>query len=980
MVAGADFASTLNQEPEAKMPMTKNISDILNKKGTGTKSAVAASSCTEEILQEDTSGLAKLIPVLSNEANALADGEKQEGKGEEVKRLRGKDAKTFTFSPFHLFTFSPFLPLIMDESNRHVTEAPADSTFTRFKIPNIQAPDANITNSPDFLEHKSNAPPDLMGDKFKTQKDSTESTVETSNPNFLNFEFRNLDLSSLNPDNYSPKQEKEIQPVYVPVLSKANVEEQILTKGPSEQPPANLPHPLVLQPFQKSIQINNQKQDSNLESLRGVRATKQSGIEAITSPPAHNDAQENGINNHTFILNRIQPGMNIAEPEIKMESKTRPVLHDIIPSAQQASAYAEYRGVGALSTPETIVEEITYPRTATGNNNTTTPQEELVSLLEKPIVQQSKSTVSLKASQPMTFDLVRPYLLLTPLSTTDESMAPSEPETNPLSKQAHTAKREIGIAELSKGENQVPQTNFPPLKAELLEIDPLNHVPRTWFSRNLNDTQTSPSPITENLIFILPEDKVMASPVRGSMLYNIMPANPDNLVTLEASNGPSEANNKLSLLNRLQHEIYTTEPKIMIKGVISQYVVASNDTVEVIDANIDAAKEFKASTGTSASAEDGLLLTKPITPKTIIASQNTNNINPQDIVLPSRIVLGDEIELPEPSLSNTTRFFANAQNDKNKGAYNDNLMESSAHAYREARPVKTSPLEPDFNNAAGKNPLTQPTDSKISANTQTETKPEIVKTDTSNPPIQRADVKHYVETQDVASPHKEEIKTVDLSLPKGKLTPDEQHKNLPTNPITNLSAVAQANDSPLSEAKGQNAGISTLALDGSASQSAKDVSKMSNPQQIPESHYNNIIEQIAQKVRLYLREGRSDIRLRLEPPELGHIKLKFSVTGNRLEASIEVENLNVMRAIERDIPRLKESISSAGIDVGRLDVLCHEGNDGYHKPYFAQHTDPKIQSPTEEDTDIESVEKADKGLTITGINNALDIGRIDYIV
>jgi hypothetical protein len=60
-------------------------------------------------------------------------------------------------------------------------------------------------------------------------------------------------------------------------------------------------------------------------------------------------------------------------------------------------------------------------------------------------------------------------------------------------------------------------------------------------------------------------------------------------------------------------------------------------------------------------------------------------------------------------------------------------------------------------------------------------------------------------------------------------------------------------------------------------------------------------------------------------------------------------------------------------------VLFHEGNDGRNRPYLAQQTNHETQNATEEDTDIETVEKADQETTLTGVNNALDIDRIDYI-
>ncbi|HEY4481874.1 MAG TPA: hypothetical protein VI489_03390, partial [Candidatus Brocadiaceae bacterium] len=269
------------------------------------------------------------------------------------------------------------------------------------------------------------------------------------------------------------------------------------------------------------------------------------------------------------------------------------------------------------------------------------------------------------------------------------------PDANPLAHQLHTVKGEIIITEphpfsngpfplkarlltgsfafsaeagLVTGSAFTGVRNAKPLKAELLEIDLLN----TLQNENNKDTQSSSPPVSGNLQFALPENKDTASPVRGSMLYNIIPANPDNLVTLEASNGTSEGNNKLSMLNRLQQEIHNTEPKTAVKDVINQFVDATNDMVEVTNVITNEAKDK----------------TKP--PQTIIAPPNMNNIKPPDTPLSTQTVFRDEIASALPR--------------------NDNTMESNDPAYGEANPQQQ---------VAGQNPSSLSIDSKINTNTQT---------------------------------------------------------------------------------------------------------------------------------------------------------------------------------------------------------------------------------------------------------------------
>ncbi|ODS30466.1 MAG: flagellar hook-length control protein [Candidatus Scalindua rubra] len=91
---------------------------------------------------------------------------------------------------------------------------------------------------------------------------------------------------------------------------------------------------------------------------------------------------------------------------------------------------------------------------------------------------------------------------------------------------------------------------------------------------------------------------------------------------------------------------------------------------------------------------------------------------------------------------------------------------------------------------------------------------------------------------------------------------------------------------------------------------------------------NDIADNIIQRARLFMEGGKSEIKLQLNPPELGSLKLEFAVEDDNLEAKITVERSTVKDIIERDIPRLRALISNADIDVGKLDVFLQEKEDG----------------------------------------------------
>ena len=100
---------------------------------------------------------------------------------------------------------------------------------------------------------------------------------------------------------------------------------------------------------------------------------------------------------------------------------------------------------------------------------------------------------------------------------------------------------------------------------------------------------------------------------------------------------------------------------------------------------------------------------------------------------------------------------------------------------------------------------------------------------------------------------------------------------------------------------------------------------------------NDVADNIIQSAKLYINGGKSEIKIQLNPQELGSLKLEFTVDDDILDAKITVERSAVKDIIEKDIPRLRELISGADIDVGKLDVSLQEKeNDrfGYNDKNF----------------------------------------------
>ncbi len=141
----------------------------------------------------------------------------------------------------------------------------------------------------------------------------------------------------------------------------------------------------------------------------------------------------------------------------------------------------------------------------------------------------------------------------------------------------------------------------------------------------------------------------------------------------------------------------------------------------------------------------------------------------------------------------------------------------------------------------------------------------------------------------------------------------------------------------------------------------------------------DLVDNFIQRARLFTQGDKSVIKLQLNPPELGSLKLEFTVQDDVLEAKIFVERSVVKDIIEKDIPRLRELIANTEVDVGKLDIFLQEKEDerlGFmNKGFQSDSESDQAQEPTNqgnEDFGDEAGEELE--LSMAGSN------QINYLV
>jgi len=88
-----------------------------------------------------------------------------------------------------------------------------------------------------------------------------------------------------------------------------------------------------------------------------------------------------------------------------------------------------------------------------------------------------------------------------------------------------------------------------------------------------------------------------------------------------------------------------------------------------------------------------------------------------------------------------------------------------------------------------------------------------------------------------------------------------------------------------------------------------------------------VINQIINKVSLRTNGSQSEIKIRLDPPSLGTLRMNVTTTGDSVRTVIIAENHTVKQIIENNLLQLKDSMQSQGLKVDSFTVLVG-GNEG----------------------------------------------------
>lgn len=92
-------------------------------------------------------------------------------------------------------------------------------------------------------------------------------------------------------------------------------------------------------------------------------------------------------------------------------------------------------------------------------------------------------------------------------------------------------------------------------------------------------------------------------------------------------------------------------------------------------------------------------------------------------------------------------------------------------------------------------------------------------------------------------------------------------------------------------------------------------------------------DQVLRQIKIKLQPGLSQVQISLNPPELGSVRIRFEMQGDRMKARIEARESVTAALLERHLPELRQAMSQAGIEVKEIEVLTGHQAAGFS---FAQ--------------------------------------------
>ncbi|MEZ9480355.1 flagellar hook-length control protein FliK [Vibrio splendidus] len=166
-------------------------------------------------------------------------------------------------------------------------------------------------------------------------------------------------------------------------------------------------------------------------------------------------------------------------------------------------------------------------------------------------------------------------------------------------------------------------------------------------------------------------------------------------------------------------------------------------------------------------------------------------------------------------------------------------------------------------------------------------------------------------------------------------------------------AKEDSKDSTLAQQIASAAGAQGTATVGSAPTRAEIQAAQQAPLQLTKELAN---EQVAEKVQMMMSKNLKNLDIRLDPPELGQMKIRMTMNNDVANVHFTVSNQQAREVIEQTLPRLREMLAQQGLQLADSSVQQQNSGQGQDR-----YNNGEQQSGTNRTNDGQGDENLDSG-------------------
>ncbi|MEZ8783242.1 flagellar hook-length control protein FliK [Vibrio splendidus] len=171
--------------------------------------------------------------------------------------------------------------------------------------------------------------------------------------------------------------------------------------------------------------------------------------------------------------------------------------------------------------------------------------------------------------------------------------------------------------------------------------------------------------------------------------------------------------------------------------------------------------------------------------------------------------------------------------------------------------------------------------------------------------------------------------------------------------LSGLGKAGAKEDSTLAQQIASAAGAQGTATVGSAPTRAEIQAAQQAPLQLTKELAN---EQVAEKVQMMMSKNLKNLDIRLDPPELGQMKIRMTMNNDVANVHFTVSNQQARDVIEQTLPRLREMLAQQGLQLADSSVQQQSSGQGQDR-----YNNGEQQSGTNRTNDGQGDENLDSG-------------------